>query len=113
MDHRYIDDHSVATRYLARGLSPQERVEFEAHLVDCQECADRVLLAEMFENRNGHLKEHTLQKFAEEETPPKPETLRVRFEGSLTTWQRLWLFVAAAALLVLGPALLLVWVFER
>jgi len=117
MDHRYIDDHSVATRYLARALSPQERVEFEAHLVDCQECADRVLLAEMFHNCNGHVKEHPPKEHAPEEAPPKPpqeaQALRVRFEGSLTTWQRLWLFAAGAALLVLGPALLLVWVLER
>ncbi len=112
MDHRYIDDHSVPARYLAHALSPPERAEFEAHLVDCQECADRVLLAEMFQNRNGHVKEP-----APCATPPEllrePEALRVRFEGSLTRWQRLWITAAAAALLVLGPALLLLWVFER
>ncbi len=112
MDHRYIDEHSVAARYLEHALSPPERVEFEAHLVDCQECADRVLLAEMFHNRNGHLKEHAPEAAAPE-PPPESEALRVRFAGSLTRWQRLWLFAAGAALLVLGPALLLVWVLER
>lgn len=55
MDHRYIDDHSVAQRYLDHSLSPEERNQFEAHLVDCQECADRLLLAEMFHARNGHV----------------------------------------------------------
>jgi len=113
MDHRYIDDHSVATRYLARALSPQERLEFEAHLVDCQECADRVLLAEMFENRNGHVKEHELEQLAPEEEAPKPEMLRVRFAGSLTRGQRVWLAVAGAALLVLVPTVLLLWALER
>ena len=33
---------------------PEELREFEEHLVDCQECADRLLLAEMFHARNGH-----------------------------------------------------------
>jgi anti-sigma factor RsiW len=51
MDHRYIDRHRVAQRYLDHSLSAQERAAFEAHLVDCQECTDRVLLAEMFEAR--------------------------------------------------------------
>jgi hypothetical protein len=54
MDHVYIDRHSVAERYLAHALPPAELREFEEHLVDCQECADRLLLAEMFHARNGH-----------------------------------------------------------
>jgi anti-sigma factor RsiW len=51
MDHRYIDQYAVAERYLDHGLSPDERAAFEQHLVDCQECTDRVLLAEMFHAR--------------------------------------------------------------
>jgi len=54
MDHAYIDANSVAERYLDRALSSQELREFEEHIVDCQECADRLLLAEMFHARNGH-----------------------------------------------------------
>lgn len=37
-----------------QGLSDHELREFEEHIVDCQECADRLLLAEMFHARNGH-----------------------------------------------------------
>ena len=51
MDHRLIDQKSFVERYLAHALTPQERAEFEAHLVDCQECTDRLLLAEMFHAR--------------------------------------------------------------
>lgn len=51
MDHRYIDRYAVAKRYLDHSLSPKERAAFEKHLVDCQECTDRVLLAEMFQVR--------------------------------------------------------------
>jgi hypothetical protein len=54
MDHLYIDRNSVAERYLAHSLPAAELREFEEHLVDCQECADRLLLAEMFHARNGH-----------------------------------------------------------
>jgi hypothetical protein len=54
MDHAYIDANSIAERYLRHGLSPDELREFEEHIVDCQECADRLLLAEMFHARNGH-----------------------------------------------------------
>lgn len=51
MDHRYIDEFSVAQRYVDNALPPEERVAFEAHLVDCQECTDRLLLAGMFHAR--------------------------------------------------------------
>jgi hypothetical protein len=54
MDHGYIDANSIAERYLDHDLSPEQLSEFEAHIVDCQECADRLLLAEMFHARNGH-----------------------------------------------------------
>src|SRR5579863_5803121 len=51
MNHRYIDEFSVAERYVENALPPEERVAFEEHLVDCQECTDRLLLAEMFHAR--------------------------------------------------------------
>lgn len=54
MDHAYIDANAIAERYLDHALSPEELREFEEHIVDCQECADRLLLAEMFHARNGH-----------------------------------------------------------
>jgi hypothetical protein len=54
MDHAYIDANFIAERYLDHALSASEFREFEEHIVDCQECADRLLLAEMFHSRNGH-----------------------------------------------------------
>jgi hypothetical protein len=54
MNHAYIDANCVAERYLNHALSPEELRAFEEHVVDCQECADRLLLAEMFHARNGH-----------------------------------------------------------
>jgi anti-sigma factor RsiW len=54
MDHRYIDQFAVPERYLDHELAPDERAAFEQHLVDCQECTDRVLLAEMFHARQSN-----------------------------------------------------------
>jgi anti-sigma factor RsiW len=51
MDHRYIDENSVAERYLGNALAAEDREAFERHLVDCQECTDRLLLAGMFHSR--------------------------------------------------------------
>jgi putative zinc finger protein len=51
MDHRYVDQYAVAERYLDHALSHEDRASFEAHMVDCQECTDRLLLAEMFHTR--------------------------------------------------------------
>jgi len=58
MNHRYIDETSVAQRYLEHRLAPDEQAEFEAHLLGrngpggdgkgCDECADRLLLAQIF-----------------------------------------------------------------
>ena len=53
MNHVYIDANSIAERYLEQKLSAEELREFEEHIVDCQECGDRLLLAEMFHARNG------------------------------------------------------------
>jgi predicted anti-sigma-YlaC factor YlaD len=53
MDHRFIDQNAIAERYLDHALTPGDRAKFETHLVDCAECRDRLLLAEMFHARNG------------------------------------------------------------
>jgi anti-sigma factor RsiW len=116
MDHGYIDEHSVAVRYLDQGLSTEERAEFEAHLVDCQECTDRVLLAEMFHSRNGHSK----LKAAEVLFPPKlvapgpilKPGLRVRCVLLLRPWQVVLVLAGAAVLLVLTPSVL-IWLTRR
>jgi anti-sigma factor RsiW len=105
MDHRYIDQHSVASRYLDRQLTARERSAFETHLVDCQECADRVLLAEMFHSRNGrNAVDPTRHKKAAEPSP-----LRVRFVSQFSPWQLFLILFGAAILLLLAPSLLFLW----
>jgi|SRR5271154_6667767 len=113
MDHRYIDERSVAERYLNHHLTKSQRAEFEAHLVDCQECTDRVLLAEMFHSRNGgKLVGHPRPEKEPEAQPPQPP-LRVRFVSRFTPWQLFLILAGAALLLVLAPSLALIWVSQR
>jgi len=91
MDHRYIDQHSLAERYLSNALSPQERAAFEAHLVDCQECTDRLLLAGMF-----HARQHThVQNGAPLQPPSSRLVLRLK------PWQLAMLTIIALLLLAI------------
>ena len=106
MDHRFIEQHSVADRYLDHALPPAQRAAFEAHLVDCQECTDRVLLAEMFHNRNGA----AAPMEASPQIPQQPQPpLRARFVAAYTPWQLFLMLTAAAMLLVLIPLGYFLW----
>jgi hypothetical protein len=42
MEHSYIEDQNIAERYLSGKLSPEERVRFEEHFLDCRQCLDRL-----------------------------------------------------------------------
>jgi anti-sigma factor RsiW len=107
MDHRYIDEHSVAGRYLDHELTADQRAEFEAHLVDCQECTDRVLLAEMFHSRNGAPK-----RKPPEAAKPQPGAVRLRLALMLRLWQFILVLALAAVLLVSVP-FFLIWMTRR
>jgi hypothetical protein len=106
MDHRYIDQFAVAERYLNHSLTAQERTAFESHMVDCQECTDRVLLAEMFQIRevNG-LPSEGLPSAG---LPARPSTGLVL---RLKPWQIGALAITAA--LVLAAFALVIRVFLR
>lgn len=130
LDHKYIDDNSMAERYLRHALTASERRDFEQHLVDCQECADRLLLAEMFLLRNGTVRgSHGAPTVVEKPAFAKPASaapaeenavtlpaqrlpLRARIAARLSPWQLLILFVITALILVSIPALG-VWLQER
>jgi anti-sigma factor RsiW len=108
MDHAFIDRYAVADRYVKRTLPADERAAFEAHLVDCAECADRVLLAAMLRNGTG--------KPIRVETPPRPaEPLPVKGSNVSSAW--LWkvalLFAAAAAALLAVPTAVFLWQLHR
>jgi hypothetical protein len=96
MDHRYIDERSVAERYLNHKLKPAERAAFEAHLVDCQECIDRLLLAEMFHARNGH-------------RPGPPVPPHALLLAQFKPWELVVIFAVAALLLIAVPTAFFIW----
>ena len=75
MTHRYIDERSVAERYLENRLAPEERVDFEAHLASCDECADRIQLARLFLDQQVIEDQPPAAEAAHPEVvrPPKPE----------------------------------------
>jgi hypothetical protein len=94
MDHRYIDEFSVAARYIDKALTARERAAFESHMVDCQECTDRILLAEIFHTREPN------------EAPPHLPP-HAQLAAHLAPWQLLVLFLIAAVLLLAIPTLLI------
>jgi hypothetical protein len=96
MDHAYIDANDMAARYLHHVLSAAELRAFEEHIVDCQECADRLLLAEMFHARNGH-----------KPKPERPPNQRLVARVVLYQPWRVILMLIAAGLAV--PAAYLLW----
>ncbi|HEY1418477.1 MAG TPA: zf-HC2 domain-containing protein, partial [Myxococcaceae bacterium] len=46
MDHRSIEDSDLVEAYVTGRLGATECAEFEAHLVDCPDCLDRVEAAQ-------------------------------------------------------------------
>ncbi len=102
MDHAYIDANSIAERYLNHALSPLDLRDFEEHIVDCQECADRLLLAEMFHARNGHK--------AKSDPGPDP---RLIAKVTLYKPRRVVLMLIAAALAIPLVYLLITLVWQR
>lgn len=93
MDHRYIDERSVAARYIDNALTSEERLEFEAHMVDCQDCTDRILLAGIFHGRRPG------------ETPRLP--WRAKLIARFAPWQMVFFFAVAALLAAAIPAVLI------
>jgi hypothetical protein len=119
MDHAYIDKNAIADRYVRRTLPASERAAFEAHLVDCQECSDRVLLAEMFLLRNPGPNPVRVP-VAPREAPPRdaaPSTPQpapaprcppvpglARYIAQWKPWQLVLLLAVAGVLLLFVPS---------
>jgi hypothetical protein len=140
MDHQYIDANAVAERYLGNRLRLEEREDFERHLMDCQECIDRILLAGMFHARSGNGSRaphgaahgatdgpgvfdgpHASDASRAFRTPHELDTpLKSKAYGEsqppalfvrVKPLQLLWILLITAFLLVTIPAVVL-WIFE-
>ena len=107
MDHEFIDKFAIADRYVKRTLPAAERAEFEAHLVDCQECPDRVLLAEML--RNGGVTPIPVGTPQIEPLPESGRRLKRQNVSSASLWKMALLFAVAAALLLAVPTSFFLW----
>jgi hypothetical protein len=97
LDHPYIDEHNLAERFVGGQLSPRERKLFEKHYVDCQECMDRVALAQIFQ--------------AEAPAPQKigPFTALATF----TPRQQTLIFALSTLALLLMPVIAINWFEQR
>jgi hypothetical protein len=96
MKHSYIQESNLIERYLAGKLTPSEEGPFEEHLIDCQECLDRLETINRF--RRG------LRTAAAEDDP-----VTVPPKAMPAAWQSLprrsW-YVAILALMVVSvPAI--------
>lgn len=109
MDHAYIDQHDIAGRYLRRELAPHDRDAFQGHLVDCQECADRVLLAEMFEAQAAKPEPLPIPSFSLTQPLTQKMPLRARIVAYLSPWQLAFLLMLAVLLLLAVPGTLFWW----
>jgi len=106
MDHRYIDENGVAERYLEHALPTDEHDAFESHLVACEECADRLLLAQIFlEHRPPKPPEfgRSLDPKLSKDDAIALMPMRARFAAWLKPWQLLLLAMLAAAALLAIP----------
>jgi hypothetical protein len=99
MDHRYIDENSLAERYLEHALPSDEHHAFESHLVDCEECTDRLLLAQIFLEHRPQPKPSELDRDAALALMP----MRAQFVARMKPLQLLLLALLAALALLAIP----------
>ena len=111
MNHQYIDQHDIAGQYLRKELAEPDRDAFQAHLVDCPECADRVLLAEMFQGKPAADPDVIpVPGFAMRE-PNLP--LRARILAHLRPWQLALLLLAGVAVLLAAVGAVFWWELQN
>src|SRR5262245_36453055 len=99
MDHHYIEEQGIVTRYLLDKLSVEERIRFEEHYVDCNACLDQLDLGDdciqVIQNAAGNVQPMGLRF---------PAELFLRLTRLNPRWQAT-LFYAALLLLILIPLL--------
>jgi hypothetical protein len=108
MDHRYIEEHNIVDRYLMDRLSPEARLQFEAHYFKCDECFEQVEVTDDFRR--------SLQRVAARQSWPSSGPNRVGLVGWLMRLAPRWqvaLLVGGLLLVMALPMTLLVNRIER
>jgi hypothetical protein len=100
MEHSYIEEHNIDSRYLFGDLSLEERMRFEEHFIDCRYCLDRLKAVEGL--RAG------LRTVAAEEASRSRAYAQVGLLARIARLRRTAL-LAGVALLVALPAAFLIW----
>jgi hypothetical protein len=103
MDHHYLEDHGLADRYLLGRLTAEERMRFEEHFVDCQECLERL---ETTESLRGALQTVAAEDAARASAYAKAGLLA--WVARLGRGRRAALLASAVMLLLALPAVLLI-----
>ena len=113
MNHEYIDQHDIAGQYLRKELADGDRDAFQAHLVDCPECADRVLLAEMFQTNGEAARKPDLVPVPNFTMTAPELPLRARIIAHLSPWQIATLLILAVLLLLAVVGALFWWELQN
>lgn len=90
MDHDYIHEHGVVSLYVAGKLSPDERLAFEEHFLDCQQCLEQI---ELTDDLRGGLKQVAKEDHAHPARRPW---------AGFAAWQPPRLLAYASLIMVLG-----------
>src|SRR5262245_3884352 len=100
MNHSYIEEHNIDSRYLLGDLSVEEETRFEEHFIDCRRCLDNLKALEGL--RAG------LRTVAIEEASRSRTYIQAGLLARLVRRRRTAL-LAGAALLVALPVAFLIW----
>jgi Putative zinc-finger len=100
MEHSYIEEHNIDSRYLFGDLSVEEQRRFEEHFIDCRHCRDRLKAVEGL--RAG------LQTVAAEEASRSRAYVQAGLLARVLRLRRTAL-LAGVALLVALPVAFLSW----
>ncbi len=98
INHAYIEERNVAERFVNGDLRQSEREAFERHYVDCQECMDRVALAQLFRSE-AKRKKSTVAIFS--------------ILATFSPHHQALIFVAATLALLLMPVSAMNWLESR
>lgn len=101
MDHAYINERGIVSLYVAGKLSPDERIAFEEHFLDCRQCLEQI-------ETTGDLRAALKQVAREDAEQPSairqgvaPHLARTPWAG-FGIWQRPRLLAYASLIIVLG-----------